>query len=240
MYTRYVAVADIDFTVLDLPQLYTKPSYEALLDALNRLQVKPPSWTSNGVPVVSEDRAAIAFYLSKVVGSSLKWLEKEDHKEEIWELASKRLSERAGRSGMPAMTRTWSIPSRSGQPLSLALHEPPLTGDRVGFKTWASSFLLAKQLEAMKDEYLSHLRDSTSALEVLELGSGTGLVGLATAALWNCHVTLTDLPEIVPNLRVNVEANQEEVKKRGGHLRAEVLDWADPFSDLKDEKFDVG
>lgn len=39
---------------------------------------------------------------------------------------------------------------------------------------------------------------------MLELGSGTGVVGLA-AALLGAHVTLTDLPHLLPGIRRNVE-----------------------------------
>lgn len=61
-------------------------------------------------------------------------------------------------------------------------------------------------------------------ISVLELGAGTGLAGIAAAALFtNVTVHLTDLPSIVPNLIANVESNS--------HLfptppTAAVLDWS--------------
>ena len=43
--------------------------------------------------------------------------------------------------------------------------------------------------------------------QVLELGSGTGFVGLALAKLGASRVTLTDLPQRLPILKRNVEEN---------------------------------
>lgn len=91
-------------TVLDLPQLYTRPTASELLKALQLLAIKPPSWVhdssqqkNQALNPVSEE--GIPKYLTGVVASKLSWLD-EDRREEIWETASKRLSERAGRTGI--------------------------------------------------------------------------------------------------------------------------------------------
>jgi len=118
-----------------------------------------------------------------------------------------------------------------GECFQLTLHEPALTADNLGMKTWASSYLLAKRLVV--------LRKSLPALQphdrVLELGAGTGLVGMAAAVILEAHVYLTDLPEIVPNLEHNVRANVGVLSSAGGeahNIRAEaaVLDWSEPQS----------
>lgn len=59
---------------------------------------------------------------------------------------------------------------------------------------------------------------------VLELGSGTGLAGLAAAAALQLPTLLTDLPEVLPALRRNIAANAELA-----HLvTAAPLDWRQP------------
>jgi hypothetical protein len=44
----------------------------------------------------------VVSFLSTVIKSSLAWLGSDDEREVIWEEASKRMSERCGRTGMPA------------------------------------------------------------------------------------------------------------------------------------------
>ena len=95
-------------SVFDLPQLNTHPSAEKLLSALNYLALDPPSWDHhqrrNNEPEGEENvkikinEAGVPSYLTAVVGSSLSWID-EDRREEIWEAAGRRLSERCGRSG---------------------------------------------------------------------------------------------------------------------------------------------
>jgi len=78
-------------------------------------------------------------------------------------------------------------------------------------------------------------------LSLCRLGSGTGLVGIATAAIWSCSVLLTDLPDIASNLSYNIQKNASIVEAAGGTCSSMVLDWANPEGALKDgnEKFEV-
>lgn len=168
---------------------------------------------SDGVPA----------YLTAIIASPLSWLSTDAEREQIWDAASQRLSERSGRSGMGDLTRKFRIPlTPNGSILELELHEPALTSDNLGFKTWASSYLLAKRLPL--------LRSQLSGSSVLELGAGTGLVGIAAAAILRTHVVLTDLPEIVPNLDKNLQANDHLLAMYSGSAEAAVLDWSDPAS----------
>ncbi|KAK7748327.1 Protein-lysine N-methyltransferase rrg1 [Diatrype stigma] len=223
-------------SVADLPQVYTKPSCVELLDSLRKLHAELPVW-SPATPreeIVEEyhnsaqSRREVAAYLSSIIKSSLEWIQDEDERELVWTEASRRLSERCGRAGMGEITRRWPFgDGNPGQPsFELIIREPPIVGDSLGLKTWGSSYTLARSLNQVGT--LSHLLDadrSSTPLNVLELGSGTGLLGMAAAALWKTHVVLTDLPEIVPNLAFNVEGNRSVVEALGGSIEAGALTW---------------
>lgn len=77
------------------------------------------------------------------------------------------------------------------------------------------------------------LASSNLAPRILELGAGTGLVGIAAAALFSVHVHLTDLPAILPNLRANTSKNAGLISGDcGGEMSSGVLDWSDlPLED---------
>lgn len=120
------------------------------------------------------------------------------------------------------------IPATLSSPeLTVALHEPSLTGDNLGLKTWAAAYMLARRLThiAATHNLFSLLQAPESFRGVLELGSGTGLVGIVAAAILHCTVVLTDLPEIVDNLRLNIQKNSDLIAQNGGSATAEILDW---------------
>ncbi|KAI9769888.1 MAG: hypothetical protein M1835_006646 [Candelina submexicana] len=218
--------------VFDLPQLYTRPSSATLLHALALVAITPPSWdngaSSNPNRSSQVDEEGLARYLTTIISSPLQWIGDDNVKEKIWERASVRLSERSGRTAMPAMSRTFSIPT-SVSFIDIVLHEPSLTADNLGLKTWGSSYLLAKRLHLLSVPESIMLQRP----RVLELGSGTGLVGITAAAVWGLPVHLTDLPDIVPNLEHNVQENQGVITQTGGSATTAVLDWSDSgdFSD---------
>lgn len=164
------------------------------------------------------DPSGVPRYLTSLVSSPLAWLP-EHEREQVWEAASLRLSERSGRTALPSMTRSFHVSEK----LTLNLHEPSLTQDSLGLKTWTSSWLLARRLESLS----SHVPPGRP--RVLELGAGTGLVGLAAASVWQhsiSQVMLTDLPDIVPNLERNVELNDLSCA-HAVKVHSRVLDWAD-------------
>ncbi|KAI4265824.1 MAG: hypothetical protein L6R38_009155 [Xanthoria sp. 2 TBL-2021] len=206
-------------SVHDLPQLYIRPSSTSLLSTLERLKIKPTTW--GDADVASQyDEANLPRYLTSIIASSLAWIEEESVREQIWEAASARLSERSGRSAISSMSRTFNIPTSTANSVSITLREPSLIADNLGHKTWLASYLLAKRLPKLAS-YVPALEISG---QVIELGAGTGLVGLAIAAVFDVHVHLTDLPAIVPNLLANVTANSLNIIK--GSTSVGELDWS--------------
>ncbi|XP_044719989.1 lysine methyltransferase domain-containing protein [Hirsutella rhossiliensis] len=223
--------------------MWQKPSCAILLATLDALELSPPTWNREGgrpstghESLASQRKGETTRYLSSIIKSPLAWID-DDDRERVWELASRRMAERCGRTAMGELVRHWPFVGGGGggESFALTVREPALTGDSLGLKTWASSYVLARHLPRLAasttpssssslfklfDETLGQPRPS-----VLELGSGTGLLGLAAAALWRVPVALSDLPGIVPNLKHNADANAALVAARGGSLTVGALTW---------------
>lgn len=153
-------------------------------------------------------------YMTRLVGSPLHWM-LEDEATIVHTAACARLAENCGRTAQPGLVRKLVI---DGLDDCLYLQEPALTGDNLGLKTWGSSLVLSQRLAVNHKELLLG--------SVLELGAGTGLVGLVCDKL-GFHTTLTDLPEIVGNLEHNVTLNK-------ANSIVKELDWSDAscYADL--------
>lgn len=145
---------------------------------------------------------------------------------------------------MGEITRRWPFESKDYPVFELTIREPPLTGDSLGLKTWGSSYALARMLHHFASGPLSHLLvpnpkalasgPTPGPVPVLELGSGTGLLGLAAAAIWQVPVALSDLPAIVPNLAHNVDQNRAVVDMLGGDVSVGALTWGGHGEDQVD------
>lgn len=152
-------------------------------------------------------------WLTQLIASELPWIEPEP-RESIKNVAALRLAENCGRTAHPEILRAIEIPHL---PKQLQLKEPSLTADNLGLKTWGSSFLLGSRL-ARPDTTTQLLKSP-----VLELGAGTGLVGMVSCLL-GYETMLTDLAEIVPNLRQNLNLNEIN------NGAVDELDWLNPTS----------
>ncbi|KAK3310213.1 putative methyltransferase-domain-containing protein [Chaetomium strumarium] len=227
----------------ELPHLWQKPAFDVLFACLQKLRVEPRIWNLQisradilkAQAAVIHDRREIVSFLSTIVKSSLPWLSSDDEREVIWDEASKRMSERCGRTAMGEITRRWPFEKDDCGAFSLTIREPPLTGDSLGLKTWGSSYALAQLLHEFAAGPLAHLflpGAISPPGEVLELGSGTGLLGLAAACIWKTSVVLTDLPTIIPNLAHNASLNREVVEGRGGRVDVAPLTWGGAEDDV--------
>ncbi|EMG50842.1 EFM2 Protein-lysine N-methyltransferase EFM2 [Candida maltosa Xu316] len=210
-----------EITELDEPTLSWFKSYCPRFDTLMKLAYIPSLSQSLRLNHTSEYNA----YLTNLIINPMSWLSTDDQREEIHRLVSLRISENCGRTAQPEIIRKIKLNGLDKYSRDfLKLREPSLTNDNLGLKTWGSSLILSQRL-------LTHERNGYLYGNVLELGAGTGLVGMISGIL-GYKTYLTDLPEIVPNLKSNVELNE---------LNSEVyeLDWTDPGCFLEKYGADV-
>ncbi len=116
---------------------------------------------------------------------------------------------------------------------TLFITEPGEAHLGTGLNTWDGSIVLAKYLE-LHQNHLVHGKD------VLEVGAGTGIAGMATAWLGARYTVLTDLPYVLDNLQSNIVRNFHS----DGHavrIEAKSLDWMDTstYPIYNEEKWDV-
>ncbi|GAA5899626.1 hypothetical protein JCM8208_000608 [Rhodotorula glutinis] len=131
----------------------------------------------------------------------------------------------------------------SPSPLHITIRDGTLIEASTGHRTWGSASILAHLLAASPSRFFPSLSappsPPSSPLCVLELGSGTGLVGLTAAAVLSrlgvgarqgAEVVLSDGGDepqaVLDNLRDNVGANAGAIGD-GVSVRVERLDWRD-------------
>ncbi|CCE64766.1 hypothetical protein TPHA_0I02650 [Tetrapisispora phaffii CBS 4417] len=226
---------DVPTDLLDeLLKWYTETFPNSNLNTLSKIIEKIPVIKST-----SDKESLLNYYTS-----ALKNLEKrlaigaENDIEHI-DLAMKevvqRISENCGRTAQPSMTREFKLENLHH---IVKLYEPSLTADNLGWKTWGSSLVLSQYLINNFNKYINVNNCHVRKVRVLELGAGTGLVGISWGCKWKEEVTsagnenlqnmelfLTDLPEITNNLAKNVSTNE-----LSDFCKVDVLNWTDPTS----------
>lgn len=101
---------------------------------------------------------------------------------------------------------------------------------------WECGVVLAKYLESARP---AALRVAIAEHKVVvELGAGTGVAGLAAAAL-GARVVLTDVRAALPLLDANARANAGAVEAAGGRVEAAELEW-EAAADAAAEEEGVG
>lgn len=77
--------------------------------------------------------------------------------------------------------------------------------DQIGFRVWDGAMIVSKWLEgAVKDG-----RIDFSGRRIVELGAGTGIVGLVASMLGDddTKAVLTDMPALIPRMADNISSN---------------------------------
>ncbi|XP_038191685.1 protein-lysine methyltransferase METTL21D [Arvicola amphibius] len=96
----------------------------------------------------------------------------------------------------------------------------------VGCVVWDAAIVLSKYLET--PGFSGDGAHALSRRSVLELGSGTGAVGLMAATL-GADVVVTDLAELQDLLKMNINMNKHLVT---GSVQAKVLKWGEELEDV--------
>ncbi|CAG2064448.1 unnamed protein product [Timema podura] len=102
-----------------------------------------------------------------------------------------------------------------------------LVGD-VSCVVWDAAIVLANFLEVENDRCG---KKWIPAKKILELGAGLGCVGLFAACLGG-EVVMTDLPEVMPLLQMNIDGNKALWTEQRGRAIAKVLKWGPMVGDL--------
>ncbi|KAH7520040.1 hypothetical protein FEM48_Zijuj08G0101500 [Ziziphus jujuba var. spinosa] len=131
---------------------------------------------------------------------------------------------------------------------TVAIRQLPSHG--LSFQIWPAATTLVTLLDQHRRQpsnsplspTLSALSDAPNRrpLNILELGSGTGLVGIVAALTLGAKVTVTDLPHVIPNLQFNADANASVLTTNGGVVHASPLRWGEADDvELVGREFDL-
>jgi predicted nicotinamide N-methyase len=118
----------------------------------------------------------------------------------------------------------------AGSSITISISEPSgVSSENLSFSTWGASYVLANQLHKIPVPPTADSKQSPrDGRWALELGAGTGLVGLSAASIWRTNVVLTDLPNILPGVTTNISLNEHQTRRNGGSAIPGSLDWSSP------------
>lgn len=111
------------------------------------------------------------------------------------------------------------------------IHSPGEAELGTGLTIWDGAIVLARYLEQFPSNVIGK--------RILEVGSGTGIVGIAAGVLGAQSVLLTDLPYTLENLQHNLDRNFPPSSPISLVLRVGELDWMDPITYPTKTQWDV-
>ncbi|XP_030930795.1 protein-lysine N-methyltransferase rrg1-like [Quercus lobata] len=107
-----------------------------------------------------------------------------------------------------------------------------LPSQGLSFQLWPTATTLVTLLDhhccdPSNSPLSSTLLDQHRSLNILKLGSRTGLVGIAATTTLDANVMVTDLPHVITNLQFNAKANAAVLAANGGTIHVALLRWGE-------------
>lgn len=118
-----------------------------------------------------------------------------------------------------------SDPTSEAQEVDLRISQESQGSESV--VVWDAALVLAYYLE----KHQTRLFAGSKVKRVVELGSGTGVVGIVAAAL-GANTVISDLPEYLPLLKTNIDLNRDVLR---GEIEAKKIVWGEDSLELKEE-----
>lgn len=198
--------------------------------------VQSPSWHVDAIRADSFERSYAIRWLTALVARADQLEVDDAEREVIVQDAASLLAICAGTAAAGTRSRVFAFTSdapEDGSDIKVQLTDLPLDNQdysSVGAQTWGGACLLADLIVQSPSDFglgAAHGRP----LRVLELGSGTGLVGLTVGKLLQSKRTATELvltdyhPTVLENLRSNTAVN---FPAEGSPVAVSVhrLDWS--------------
>ncbi|KAF3906768.1 hypothetical protein AA313_de0205603 [Arthrobotrys entomopaga] len=146
---------------------------------------------------------------------------------------------------LPYATKSYVVSTdKSEGSIEVKIAEPNLQADGLPLETWASSHILAGVLHNFQIKFPDTNNYTTKTtpdkretiIPILELGAGTGLVGISAQAIWGQPAILTDLEPIIPGIQLNIDLNSSIVEAGRCTVapRSGTLDWKVPTTLILD------
>ncbi|KAI3853992.1 hypothetical protein MKX03_024022 [Papaver bracteatum] len=124
---------------------------------------------------------------------------------------------------------------------SVVIRQLPCQG--LSFQLWPAATTLVNLLDhhhQSSNNVKTPFSEFRLCRRILELGSGTGLAGIAAAAILSSSCVITDLPHVLPNLQFNADANSTMLVSRGASVNVAALRWGDKDDmELVGREFDI-
>ncbi|WFC93961.1 hypothetical protein MBRA1_000587 [Malassezia brasiliensis] len=242
-----------------LPRLRREPSIESIANALEYLSClfapRPADWPvelRDALEAASADhteRAYVMDWLTRLLASELAWVEEGPKRTAVMERTAQLLTGCTSALEAGEIVREFAFPMNQATPtLSLTVRDAPLppsdahsrqgakeAAAAVGVQTYASSVIMCDLLVSQPGTFHPALdgsrAPSTKPFTIVELGAGTGIVGMIAVKLmalrdFASEVYITDYhDDVMTNLRYNLDTHLLNEPTPNVRVVCEALDW---------------